>query len=105
MLYLAYRDENGENHAGIHEDSELFGLLFNPYREQLLTFSLDRIHGKTYAEKKAYIQDKAVDFCHTDSDISGGGLSMGEYIEVQSFFEKYGKRFGLLREFRENCIC
>lgn len=29
----------------------------------------------------------------------------GELYHIQNFFETMGKRYGLLREFRENCIC
>lgn len=105
MLYLAYKDKNGATTAGLYDYEELHSALFSPSREQLCIIDLDRIHGKTYAEKKNYIRDTAHDFQTADSEISGGGLSMGEYITVQGFFEKYGKRFGLLREFRENAIC
>ena len=105
MLYLAYKDENGQALAGVYNDCELFGLLFNPLREQLLVFSLNSIHGKTYAEKKENLRNKAIDFQLINSEISGGGLSWGEYAAVTNFFETYGRRFGLLREFRENAIC
>ena len=30
---------------------------------------------------------------------------MSEYAEMASYFEKLGKRYGLLKEFRENGIC
>lgn len=30
---------------------------------------------------------------------------MSEYAEMTSYFEKLGKRYGLLKEFRENGIC
>ena len=105
MLYLAYKNENGEAIAGIYDHEELHSLLFCPLREALCIIDLDRIHGKTYTEKKSFLRDKAIDFQSIDSDISGGGMSYGEYAAVGDFFEKYGKRFGLLREFRENAIC
>lgn len=105
MLYLAYRDENGTGAAGLFDYEDLHSVLFNPSREQLCIIDLDRIHGTTYNDKKSFVRDKALDFQSVDSEISGGGLSMGEYICIQGFFEKYGKRFGLLREFRENYIC
>ena len=105
MLYLAYKDENEEAQALICDYEELHSVLFSPAREALCIIDLDRIHGKTYTEKQSFLRDKAIDFQNTDSEISGGGLSWGEYAAIGDFFEKYGKRYGLLREFRENAIC
>jgi len=105
MLYLAYKDENGTGAAGLFDYEDLHSVLFNPSRKQLCIIDLDRIHGKTYTDKKEYIRNKAIDFQLIDSEISGGGLSWGEYAAVANFFETYGRRFGLLREFRENAIC
>jgi hypothetical protein len=30
---------------------------------------------------------------------------MGELADASDFFEINGKKYGLLRKFRENCIC
>lgn len=105
MLYLAYRDENGTATAGLYDYKDLHSLFFNPMREQLCIFDLDRVPGKTYTAKKEFVRDKAIEFQMIDSEISGGGLSMGEYADISDFFEKYGRKYGLLREFRENAIC
>ena len=32
-------------------------------------------------------------------------MSWGELAEAQDYFEKLGKRYGLLAEFRENGLC
>lgn len=32
-------------------------------------------------------------------------MTLNEIVMWQNFFEKYGRRYGLLREFRENGIC
>ena len=55
----------------------------------------------TYAERKANARQKAIDWQLEDSDYhySYEGLSI-----VCDFFYKLGKRFGLLKEFRENGI-
>lgn len=55
----------------------------------------------TYAERKENARQIAIDWQLNDSDYpySYEGLAIiGEY------FYKLGKRFGLLREFRENAI-
>ena len=61
---------------------------------------LGNLSGATYAERKADLQEKAVLFQIIDI----GGLSYGELSEIQAYFETYGKRYGLLREFKENGI-
>ncbi len=55
----------------------------------------------TWSDKKEILRDFAIDwqlsfnrFCY----------SYSELIDYQSFFEEYGKKYGLLREFRENGI-
>lgn len=56
---------------------------------------------KTYAERKDDARQKAIDWQSEDGDFpySYEGLAM-----VGDYFYKLGKRYGLLREFRENGI-
>ena len=61
---------------------------------------LGRLTGKTYKEKAAEITQKAIDYQGVDV----GGLSWGEVAEISAYFETYGKRYGLLKEFKENGI-
>ena len=42
---------------------------------------------------------------HYEESFESCLYSWGEVAEWQSKFEKLGKRYGLLREFRENGIC
>ena len=58
---------------------------------------LGKLTGKTYADKKAELIDKAIEFTRIDI----GGLSYGEYASVNEYFETYGKRYGHLKEFKE----
>ena len=57
---------------------------------------------KPYLAKKEYLRQLAISFQHISSNMA---LSYGELFDFQAFFEYYGKRYGLLREFRENAIC
>lgn len=60
-----------------------------------------KVTGKTYQERKASLQELAIEYsntCYPD-------LSWGELATVNSFFETYGRRYGLLRKFKENAIC
>ena len=56
--------------------------------------------GKTFKECKADLYAKAV----ASSYMHVGGLSWGEVSLLQDFFETNGRKYGLLREFRENGI-
>lgn len=55
-----------------------------------------------YAEGKAKAIEKAMEY--QDSFSEGKQYSYGEMAEIQGRLEKLGKRYGLLREFRENGI-
>ena len=54
-----------------------------------------------YQKRKETARQKAIDW---QSAASEQNLSYGELAEIGNFFYKLGKRFGLLREFRENAI-
>lgn len=56
---------------------------------------------KTYQEMKEAAREEAIEWQNNDSDYpySIEGLSM-----VGDYFYRLGKRYGLLREFRENAI-
>lgn len=55
----------------------------------------------TYQEKKADVIQKAINFLQVSSEYD---FSYSEIIEYQNYFLKQGKRYGLLKEFRENGI-
>ena len=60
-----------------------------------------KIKGKTYAERKDAARQLAIDFQTGEFE----GLSYYELHLIEQFFEKVGKRYGLLEEFKQNCIC
>ena len=55
----------------------------------------------TYREKKARMREEAVRW---QNDFSNHNYSYGELAEKQAYFEKEGKKYGLLKEFKENGI-
>lgn len=61
---------------------------------------LFKVSGKTYTERKNNLIELAKDYQYNEQ----GGLSYGELAEIYDFFEKNAKRYGLLKEFRENGI-
>ena len=57
--------------------------------------------GKTYAEKKDYLRELAIDF---QSNFSSLCWSEFELAVIRNYFYVNGKRYGLLKEFKENGI-
>ena len=56
----------------------------------------------TYAEKKEQIRQEAIQW---QDDFSRNNYSYFVVFQRQRYFEKMGRRYGLLKEFRENAIC
>lgn len=56
----------------------------------------------SYQEKKQEIRNRAIEWQHNFSDRV---MSWGEVAAETAEFERLGRRYGLLREFRENGIC
>ena len=84
--------ENEADFCDALKDPEVYGA------RNILRFM---IRGEDYQERKACLQNLAVSWTYADQ----GGLSWGELAAIQDFFRTNGRRYGLLREFRENCIC
>ena len=55
-----------------------------------------------YQKAKEKARNEAIEW---QLDFCNHNYSWGELSEFQSYFENLGKRYGLLREFRENGIC
>lgn len=53
-----------------------------------------------YEKRKAEVREEAIEYSYSDEE-----LSYGELADKQDYFRRLGKRYGLLREFKENCIC
>lgn len=54
-----------------------------------------------YREKKAKAREEAIRW---QAEFQDHNYSYGELAYWQAHFEKLGKRYGLTREFKENCI-
>lgn len=54
-----------------------------------------------YQQQKARAREIAIDWQYESSEKD---LSYGELAEAGNYFYKLGRRFGLLKEFRENAI-
>ena len=56
---------------------------------------------KSYAAMKAAVRELAIDWQLAAADQN---LSYGELADSMAYFERVGRRYGLLQEFRENAI-
>lgn len=56
----------------------------------------------TYEMKKEMARQEAIDWQNT---LFGDSRNYEEIQEAAEHFEKLGRRYGLLKEFRENGIC
>lgn len=103
-LFLArIRTADGETETNLYTVyNDFFRDTFSPCVEVLSVFPFC-VSGKTYAEKKSCLRDLAIDFQHTTIDFDS--MSWWAAAEIENFFDTMGKRYGLLREFRENAIC
>ena len=57
--------------------------------------------GKTYKEKKESFRQLAIDYQLNFSQYS---WCYSELLTIQTYFETNAKRYGLIKEFKENCI-
>lgn len=55
-----------------------------------------------YEKRKAEVREEAIEW---QSDFCNHNYSYGELAYFSDYFTRLGKRYGLLREFKENCIC
>ena len=55
-----------------------------------------------YQRRKEQVRQEAIEW---QLDFSNHNYSWGELAIWQEHFERLGRRYGLLREFRENAIC
>lgn len=62
---------------------------------------MKELYKLTYSEKKAKLREEAIRW---QLDFSRHCYSYGELAEMQAYFEKEGKKYGLMKEFRENGI-
>lgn len=55
-----------------------------------------------YEKRKAEVREEAIEW---SNDVGNHNYSYGEFAYFEDYFRRLGKRYGLLREFKENCIC
>lgn len=100
LIYAAYKDWSGNETASLFYNWEaLHRETFSPDTE-IISIIPFKVSGKTYKERKEHARDLAVEY----SLQHVCGLSYLEYAQITEFFENIARRYGLVNEFRENCI-
>lgn len=111
-MYIQFNYKNGSNPYVTTNNKGLFRMITKYYVNQTSENTFD-IEGKLqlltikplkskYERNKAILEGFAREWQYNFSDFN---YSYGELIAWQGFFTEYGKKYGLLKEFKENCIC
>ena len=101
LLYIHYTDENNIERGKLcYSWQELHETIFCPEIavHAILKFS---IPGKTYQERKEAARNLAIQYQAEDAP----GLSYQDRYCIEYYFEKIGRHYGLMHEFKENAIC
>lgn len=99
MIALYHYHHDIDMNGVVYSYAELYRKTFTPLPCD--TLILDRLQGGTYEEKQNQLRGKAILYSYLSSVVNMG---WSDLAAIQSYFAKYGKRYGLLREFKENGI-
>ena len=104
MIYAILNDD------GLYSDTfdtwdEYHRATFSPDVYPIFVCDTNSTHvgGKTYEDKKAFARGKAIGW--QNSLVHFYNCSYEDFAIAGDYFYALGKRYGLLREFRENGIC
>lgn len=84
-------------------EEDMFVVNGSYYQHHILTPFPYSMHRTYYETKKEQVIDIAIDWQNSFSN--GISYHYSTLADWQGFFEEYGRRYGLLTEFRENGIC
>lgn len=108
MIHIKFTD--GSNPYILTNESLLYkwfynyDLELNKIAEGAIFFvaAMETARRRTYQQAKNNAQEFAID---AQNIISESAFSYGEIADIADTLHQLGKHFGLVREFRENCIC
>jgi len=107
-MFIGYYELEGKKHFDIYfysnyEESGYklwFEETFSPNTKNIKILDF-KIHGKNYQERKNSLEELAKDWENNFAFLS---WTYRELAEIQDYFYKNGKKYGLLQEFKENAI-
>lgn len=103
--------ENGQNSRIVTSNKGFWDMVSN-YDIEQINESTYRVLGRIQVlsvkklspreRLKAILRDFAVEWQYNFASLN---YSIGELCDYQNFFREYGRKYGLLKEFRENGLC
>ena len=107
MIHIKFTD--GSNPYILTNASHLYKWLYNYDLElnkiaegAIFVTATETTNRKTYQQAKEAARLFAID---VQNIISENNFSYGEIADIQDTLHALGRRFGLVREFKVNCIC
>ena len=107
MMHIKFTD--GSNPYILINESQLYKFLYNYdleltkiYEGAIFVTATEKASRKTYQEAKEAARLFAID---VQNIINENNFSYGEIADTSDILHALGRHFGLVREFRENCIC
>lgn len=111
-MYAQFIFKDGSNPYITRTNKEFFRMMkkYNPMQIGRFTFECSevcdtdyRYYGLTsYAENQEALRNIAIEWQYNFEEMN---YSWGDLSEWQDFFTEYGRKYGLMREFKENAIC
>ena len=107
MIHIKFKD--GSNPYILTNESHLYKWLYKYDLEltkiaegAIFVTAAETTSRKTYQQAKEAARLFAID---AQNIISENNFSYGEIADISDTMHALGSRFGLVREFKENCIC
>ena len=97
------KDENGRIAEVFTDFTEYYKRTFSPITEPKILVAFTLKNCKNYQERKSETREIAILTSNILSECYG--LSWYEMGLISNWFETNGRRYGLLKEFRENGLC
>lgn len=100
LFYAAYQTPDGEHRQGIYQANDF---IFDTFSPDIKVNYVSNLKPKT----KDDARQMAIDIYAADrntADNGGEGLSYGEWAVIGDALERIARRFGLVREFRNEGI-
>lgn len=102
LYYLCYND-GFKPQCRVVSSDELNRILFSPLTIEIELLSFCVI-GNTYKERKNDLKEWVLRFQNCNTEYSGGNMTQSEYMLICNFLERNAKRYGLMKEFKENGV-
>lgn len=105
MIIASIKDSQDKTYLFVNDDMKALKEQLHDFVEGQDYIIEDVLHltviGASYKERKDHVHDLAVEWSYT---MGYGSITMTEMVDIAGWFERQGRRYGLLSEFRENCI-